>query len=167
VRPISEKEHNHYKEVEERLRKEITEDFKKKKLGLRRKAGLILSGIGGIMYLLNGIIFFAAFMGFDYLIIGTISLIGIILIKGFEKIKLGSVVILISIPISIVVTSSLMRHASSYFFFYVLNRFGFFLISLYPIPFPTSVLVIIGGVLCLKSLDKESSERENSMKIAV
>ena len=47
--PISDKEHNHEKEVEDRLRSEITEEFKKKKWGSRRRIALILSGIGGIM----------------------------------------------------------------------------------------------------------------------
>ena len=175
VIPISDKEHNHEKEVEDRLRKEITEDLKKKKLGLRRKAGLILSGIGGIMYLLSGIIllitplwhYFVGAFSIPYLITGAISLMGIIILKGLEKIKIGGTVILISIPISIVITLISIDYTNTYFFFDLITRLGYLLITIYPLPFPSSVFVIIGGILCLLSSNKESSERENSIKIAV
>jgi len=163
VIPISDKEHNHEKEVEDRLRSEITEEFKKKKWGSRRrKAGLILSGIGGIMYLLLSIYFYLARSWFELLIIptlitGAISLMGIII--GVKKIKIGGTVILFSIPLFIVIALIFGYHPSQ------IN--WFLLVLLIPAPVPSSVFVIIGGILCLLSSDKESSERENSIKIAV
>jgi len=165
------KEYHHEKEVEERLRSEITEEFKKKKLRMRKKVALILSGIGGIIYLLQGIISFGVsfftsgndllLLGISYLIVGAISLLGII--KGVKKIKLGGMVILISILISIVIT------LSTFYFYSISSTYLYWSIIfiILPSPFPSSVFVIIGGIVCLLSSDKESSERENSMKIAV
>ena len=176
VIPISDKEHNHEKEVEERLKREITEEFLKKKLGLRRKIALILSSIGGIIYLLEGIMFCGVMfftsstdslmflISISYLIIGEISLMGTRI--AAKKIKLGGRAILISIPISIFITLVT-------FNFYTLNSIYLFYAIVYiilpmmPIPFPTSVFVIIGGIMLLLSSDKESSELENSVKIAV
>lgn len=161
--PISDKEHNHEKEVEERLRREITEEFLKKKLGLRRKIGLILSGIGGIIYLLEGIMFFSVIfstsstnnlmllIGISYLIVGAISLMGTII--AAKKIKLGGRVILISIPISIVITLV----TFNFYTLYSINLYYaimYIILPIMPIPFPTSVIVIIGGILCLLSSDK-------------
>jgi hypothetical protein len=155
---ISDKEHNYDKEVEDRLKSEITEDFKKK-MGSRRKIGLILSGIGGILYLLLSSIAFLMSSWFgDFfispLIAGAISLIGTII--AIKKAKIGGTVILLSIPISMVSALFLLH-----------TYLNLILNLLMPIPFPHSVFVIIGGILCLLSSDKESSERENSMKIAV
>jgi len=78
---------------------------------------------------------------------GAISLIGIII--GVKEIKIGGAVILISIPISIVYISIL-----NFFLEYSLyNFYDIVLFVIYPIPYPHSVFVIIGGIQCLMSFD--------------
>jgi len=145
---ISEIEQNREKELEQRLRREITEEFKK---GSRRKKGLRLSGIGGILYLLAGIIFFISgpyMMGHlaaPLLITGAISLMGTII--GAIKIKIGGTVVLISIPISILISYTL--NPAPYFGIFVV-----ILMLLNPMIFFHSGFVIIGGILCLLSSDK-------------
>ena len=105
----------------------------------RKKASLILSVIGVFLYLLIGNILFT----------GVISLIGTII--GAKKIKIGGAVILISIPISIVFTL-ILNFMLEYIPYYTFQEISFFV--LYPIPYPHSVFVIIGGILCLKSFDE-------------
>ena len=79
------------------------------------------------------------------LITGAISLMGTII--GAIKIKIGGTVILISIPISIVITYTLN----------IIPYYSFFLVILFllnPMIFFHSGFVIIGGILCLLSSDK-------------
>ena len=128
VIPISEKE------VEERLR--------------RKKIALILSGIGGILYLI-GAFLIPITMGsaniLVYIIAGVISLIGTGI--GVVRIKIGGVVILISIPLSIIIVILLNLE--------ILPQIaGLIALLLYPLPFPHSVFVVIGGILCLLGSDK-------------
>ncbi len=119
----------------------------------KKKAGLILSGIGIFLYLLKGSIYIIFIYPMDVifslslLFTGAISLIGIII--GVKEIKIGGAVILISIPISIVYISIL-----NFFLEYSLyNFYDIVLFVIYPIPYPHSVFVIIGGIQCLMSFD--------------
>ena len=120
----------------------------------KKKVGLILSGIGVIIYLLSGsmyLFFLSPFLPFhilSLLIPGTISLIGTII--GVKEIKAGGVVILISIPISIVYISIMhffLEDISGYTLYEIVT------FMLYPIPYPHSIFIIIGGIQCLKSFD--------------
>jgi len=120
----------------------------------RKKSGLILSSIGVFLYLLssNIYIFFIyptlVIYSLSLLFTGIISLIGIII--GLDMIKRGGAVILISIPISIVsilILNFILKDIS----YYTFNEICFFV--LYPIPYPHSVFVIIGGILCVRSSD--------------
>ncbi len=135
------------KEVEESHRREITEDSKKKDNKDIKGVGLILSGIGGILFLIE-IMYIPAYMADIILLItitGIISLIGTGI--GVKKIKIGGIIILISIPFSIITVA-------------LLNQWGIPQISgniaslLLPTPFPNSVVVIFGGILCLISSDE-------------
>ncbi|MBY9016193.1 MAG: hypothetical protein KGD68_10915 [Candidatus Lokiarchaeota archaeon] len=125
----------------------------------KKKAGLILSGIGVFLYLLDGSIYLLLLSPtmpviFSLLLLtGAISLIGTKI--GVKKIKMGGAVILLSIPISIVFISAL-NFFLEYFTYYVpyYTSYNIVLIVLYPIPFPHSVFVIIGGIQCLMSFDE-------------
>ena len=154
--PISEKEHNHEKEVEERLRRGIKEEFKKKKGKTRKSAGLIISGVGGILYIINGFIFFG--FGFYYyswllipsLIAGVISQIGTTI--GIFKVKIGGVVSLSSIPISIVI-GIIISFTIPQYYYYIPYTLIVVEILLLPIPLPHSIHVVAGGILCLTGSD--------------
>ena len=121
----------------------------------RKKASLILSVIGVFLYLLIGNIYIfllsptPVIYSLSLLFTGVISLIGTII--GAKKIKIGGAVILISIPISIVFTL-ILNFMLEYIPYYTFQEISFFV--LYPIPYPHSVFVIIGGILCLKSFDE-------------
>ena len=136
--PISEKE------VEEKHTRETTEDFKKKDNKEIKSTGLILSGIGGILFLIETmlILTYRADIILLLIIAGITSLIGTGI--GVKKIKIGGVVILISIPFSIITVA-------------LLNQWGIPQIAgniaslLLPTPFPNSVVAIFGGILCLIS----------------
>ncbi|MFX1380340.1 MAG: hypothetical protein ACFFA4_14735 [Promethearchaeota archaeon] len=120
----------------------------------RKMTGLILSGIGGLLFLVSGIIILSFSMGFyylgisfpiSYLITGVFSLIGIII--GLKQIRLGGTVILIAMPFAIIYVLIFSFTSSYYIIMYLLIPF-------WPIPyFPYVVLVIIGGVLCRISSD--------------
>ena len=121
----------------------------------KKKAGLILSGIGVNLYFLRGciLLFLLAptpvIQSLSLLFTGAISLIGIIL--GMKEIKAGGAIILISIPISIVyilILNFILEYIPYYTFYEIV------LFVLYPIPFPHSVFVIIGGLMCLSSFDE-------------
>ena len=158
---ISEKENSYEKEVEERLRREITEEFQTEKERSRR-GGSILSGIGGILYLIHSILLSLAFWGFNsinisFLIVGIISLVGIRI--GVKKRRIGGIVILISIPISIVIgliisdipSSLTTLYGNDIIFIYII----YILLSIGTgIPFLPGVFVIIGGILFLISSDE-------------
>ena len=130
----------------------ISEEVQRKKMLARKRAGLILAGIGGLLYLIGGIIFatkdyFYFGIGFplSYLVTGITLIIGTII--GFNQIKLGGTIILISIPVAILITII----TSFFSIFYIFINL---IIPLYPIPyFPYVLLVIIGGILCRISSD--------------
>ena len=123
-------------------------------MNLRKKAGLILSGIGVFLYLLSGNIYIfllyptPVIYSLLLLFTGAISLVGTIV--GVKVIKKGGAVILISIPISIFLIL-ILNFILEYYVSYTFNEIVFFV--LYPIPYPHSVFVIIGGIQCLKSSD--------------
>ena len=105
---------------------------------------LILSGIGGAIYLFYGLI-----LPYYYpvkpsvIITGVISLIGTGI--GVKKIKIGGIIILISIPLSLVLGTII------YFNPYTIFLILFTLLVPWP---PHSVCVIIGGILCVISSDE-------------
>lgn len=151
MRRISEKEPNHEKEVEEGLRRESKEEFKKKKGKSRKITGLIISGVGGILYLIEVLFFgigdqFLLFLTIPFLIVGAISETGTI-IAAF-RVKLGGVVILTSIPISLVI--GILLNLGPYWYYPLMV----FLYLVLPFPFPHSVFVITGGILILMSSDE-------------
>ena len=135
------------KEVEESHRREITEDLKKKDNKDIKDVGLILSGIGGILFLIE-IMFIQTYMADIILLLmiaGIISLIGTGI--GVKKIKIGGIIILISIPFSIITVALLNQ--------WVIPQIAGNIASLLlPTPFPNSVVLIFGGILCLISSDE-------------
>jgi hypothetical protein len=148
---ISEKKPNHKKDVEDRLRREITSELKKKKERTRKITGLIISGVGGILYLIRMLFFgigdqFLLFLTIPFLIVGAISEIGTI-IAAF-RVKIGGVVILTSIPISLVI--GILLNFGPYWYYPLMV----FLYLVLPFPFPHSVFVITGGILSLLSSDE-------------
>jgi len=153
---ISEKEHNHEKEVEERLRREIKEDFKKKKGRTRKLAGLIISGVGGLLYLINGFVYtfiplvFISWLIVPFSIAGVIALIGPVI--GIFKVKIGGVVSLIVLPISLVI-GFVLSHNVPYPYS---PEFTVIVIEylIIPVPLPHSIHVITGGIFCLLASDK-------------
>ena len=139
---ISEKENKYEKYWEERHSREITKGFK---MGRRKKAGLILSGIGGTIYLLASLMgsYILTYFGggpLPFIITGVISLTGTGI--GVKNIKKGGIIILISIPLSLVIGIIF----SGYFHIAYLGILLLF-------SQPHFVFVIIGGILCLKSSD--------------
>ena len=120
----------------------------------RKIAGLILSSIGALIYILYGIIFVGfisptEFMFLALTIEGYISLMGTLI--GVIKIKMGGVVILISIPLTIffaLVLNNIFVY-SPYFLYFPSQDTVFFILS----PSLHSAFVIIGGILCLTSSD--------------
>ena len=163
---ISNAESNHEKELEERLRSAIREEFQKKKMLNRKIAGLILSGIGAILYLIGGFIclglpYYFGSLITPYLIMGVIGIIGTVI--GLKKIKLGGAIVLIAIPLAFIVAyiSTLLVP----YFFGLGGTVFYFFLPYYPIPFfPSVALVIIGGILCVLSTDEEVSEQEQLIK---
>ncbi|MFX0024172.1 MAG: hypothetical protein ACFE9S_17730 [Candidatus Hermodarchaeota archaeon] len=123
-----------------------------KKMLVRKRAGLSLSGIGGVLYLIGGIIlategyfYFGIGLPLSYLVTGITSIIGTIL--GFNQVKLGGLLILIAIPAAILIT-----FITS--FFSIFYTFINLIIPLWPIPyFPYVVFLIVGGTLCRISSD--------------
>ena len=120
----------------------------------KKKVSLILSCIGTILYLLSGSIpLFLLypvdlFYSLSLLLIGVISLIGTII--GVKEIKSGGAIILISIPFSIICMSILSFFPGNFagYTFYDIVAF-----LLFPIPYPHSIFIIIGGIQCLRSFD--------------
>ncbi|GAH02777.1 unnamed protein product, partial [marine sediment metagenome] len=139
---ISEKENKDEKYGEERRSREFTKGFKMER---RKKAGLVLSGIGGTIYLLGssvlgGSIRFSDIGFLLFILTGVISLIGMGI--GVKKIKIGGKIILISIPLPLVIG---FIYGTNNVYGYIM---GFLLLSQ-----PHFVFVIIGGIVCLKSSD--------------
>ena len=120
----------------------------------RKIAGLILSSIGALIYILYGIIFVGfisrtEFMFLALTIVGYISLMGTLI--GVIKIKMGGVVILSSIPLAIffaLVLNNIFVY-SPYFLYFPSQDTVFFILS----PSIHTVFVILGGILCLTSSD--------------
>ena len=113
----------------------------------RKKIGLILSGIGGAIYLLSGFGFYYVlryfgirFGSLPFIITGVISLIGTGI--GVKEIKIGGIIILISIPLSFVIGFIVSPYITTQY-----------LIILF-FSLPHIVFVIVGGILCLKHSDK-------------
>ena len=152
---ISDMEHNSEEEVEERFRSENTEEFNIKKREPRSKLkvlGLILNSIGGILYLLTVFMVTQTETGSNYpnasmpfIIAGVISLMGTI--TGARDIKMGSMMILLSLPVTFLIGVIF----SPYLHFYLY----FIAFVFIPIPLPHSVFVIIGGILCLLSSNRK------------
>ena len=116
----------------------------------RKNAGLIISSIGVIAYLIHSIVIYWFTWGMGILplttlLTGVISLLGIII--GVDRIKLGGLVMLISIPLSIVsilILNSFLEYHSIY------------LIIIYPFalfPIPSFMFIGIGGIMCLTYSD--------------
>ena len=158
-----EKEQDYEKEVVERVKREIREESIKKKGRTLRTIGLIISGVGGLLYFIMGFIFLFAYMSYmlwlaiPVLIVGAISQIGTIV--AISKVKIGGVLILTSIPISLVIGVILsLSQPSPYYYPSFYSVVMVFQLILYPIPIPHSVHVIVGGILCLTGSDNKGRE---------
>ena len=114
-------------------------EAKKKKAISRNNPELILSGIGGVIYLFFGITlsnpYYYGSSILPALITGVISLVGTGI--GVKKKKIGGIVILISIPLSLVLGYTP----------YLIMYIGFLFSPLFLV---SSLCLIIGGILCLK-----------------
>ena len=161
---MSEKEHDYEKEVVERVKREIKEESKQKKGKSLRMVGIIMSGIGGLLYLIFGFIYlffsmsYFVWLAIPLLIAGAISQTGTII--AIYKVKIGGVIILTSIPISIGIGIILSLFIGPFPYYYP-SFYGVLMtiqLILYPIPFPHSVQVIAGGIICLVASDKKVRE---------
>ena len=142
------------KDVEEKFRNENIEEFNLKKQETRKKLkviALIISGIGGILYFIAVFMVLNTEMGLypsssmPFLVAGVISIVGTII--GVKNIKLGSMIILLSLPSTFMI--GLMF--SPYLDFY-LSLITYVFI---PIPLPHSIFIINGGILCFMSSDRK------------
>jgi hypothetical protein len=132
----------------------ISEEVQRKKMLARKRAGLSLAGIGGLLYLIGGFIFLttATYYNFgisfpiSYLVTGVISITGTII--GIKQVKLGGTVILNAIPVAILITLISSFYIDAYY------TIIYLILPIYPIPyFPYISFIIIGGVLCRMSSD--------------
>ncbi|NVM16967.1 MAG: hypothetical protein HWN80_04575 [Candidatus Lokiarchaeota archaeon] len=147
-------EQNREKDVDEGFRSENTEEFSLKTQETRKKlkvAGIILSGIGGILYLIT--VFIVLNTGFrDYpstsmpfLFVGVTSLVGTII--GVKNIKLGSMIILLSLPATFLIG---LIYGPYLDFYLYLSPYVFV-----PFPLPHSIFLITGGIMCFLSTDRK------------
>ena len=116
-----------------------------------RKVGLILSGIGAVAYLIQGLILLVfsvvyEFYSIPYTITGVVALLAVAIVSS--KIKINGGIILLSIPILIIIMYII--HPST----------AIFAIVFLPFPFPHVYLIIIGGILSLDTSGEESYELE-------
>jgi hypothetical protein len=118
----------------------------------KKATAIILSAIGGGIYLFTGIGFYSItwlrLNSFVLLSTGIVSLLGAGI--GIEKIKLGGWIVFLSIPFSILIGTLyvLINHDSIYGAIYCIP------FLLYPLPFPHSLFAIPGGILGIVSSDK-------------
>jgi hypothetical protein len=131
----------------------IFEEIQRKKMLARKKAGLSLSGIGGVLYLIGGIIilavggyyYFGISFPISHLVTGITSIIGTII--GTKQIRLGGSIVLIAIPVAILITLISSFYSAYYIIIYLF-------LPVWPIPYlPYVLFIIIGGVLCRISSD--------------
>ena len=162
VNPMIEKEQDHEKEIVERVKREIIEERKKKKGKSLKLVGLIISGVGGLLYLISGLIFLFTSIGYYYnlwisitlFIAGAISQTGTIV--AISKVKIGGAILLTSIPIAFVI-GIILSFAQPYYYPYY-NVLYVFQYILFPLPLPHSAHVIAGAILCLIASDNEVRE---------
>jgi len=137
---ISDLEQNYGTEVEPRKKLKVT--------------GLILNSIGGILYLLTVFMVAQTDAGsgtsasWPFLIAGVISLMGTII--ETKDIKIGSMFILLSLPVTFITGLIFSPYWESYMYFIT---FVFL-----PIPLPHSIFVINGGILCFISSYRKIKE---------
>ena len=162
--PITEKEQSTEKQVEERIRREIKEEIKReikeelrgKKGKSRRTAGVIISGVGAAIYLVFGLIFliftgaYSLSPSITMIMAGGISLTGAIV--ATYKVKIGGIIVLISLPIAFVV-GMLFRMLEPYYYYYQWI-YALQYLMFYPIPFIHFVHVLAGGIICLTASDE-------------
>jgi hypothetical protein len=136
-------------EIEEGLRSDNKERLNSKHYEPDKKLTLIggiLSSIGGILYFLTVFMVSQTYTGSQYpsasgpfLVAGVISVIGTII--GIKDIKAAGLIILLSIPVTFVISFIFMPYLDCFLCF-----IGFVLI---PFPLPHSIFVINGGILCV------------------
>ena len=151
---IFNREQNREKRVDEGFRSEIAEEISLKTQEIRQKfkvAGIVISGIGAILYLIT--VFMVLNTGFrDYpstsmpfLFVGVLSLAGTII--GVKNIKRGSMIILLSLPATLIIGLIYGPYWGLYLY---LSPYVFI-----PFPLPHSIFVINGGILCFLSTDRK------------
>lgn len=152
-------ETNTDKEVKEKVKSEVTEETpKKNQLSKSALKGLIISGIGGVLYFFNAIVGIGQLNDFVFIpsLIGAVMsgigiLIVIIPIIGRNRTKIGGLILLLSLTIASIV------------FFVLYNRMYSFLVEQeLPISYSLSyitiwpmvgigALVMIGAILLIAS----------------
>ncbi|NHJ19680.1 MAG: hypothetical protein EAX91_01965 [Candidatus Lokiarchaeota archaeon] len=165
-----EKEPFSEKQADEKLRSEIKEEIKREmreeqrvKSGKSRKtAGVIISGVGAILYLIFG--FFLLILGSGMgimrniaimmLIAGGISITGVIV--AMYKVKIGGIITLISIPIAIVIGIILQFTELHYYYYYYWLYLLEYMLAYTPYAY---LHVIPGGIICLTANDMEEISR--------
>lgn len=147
-------EQNREKHIQEGYCSENPEKFSLKTQETRKKfkiAGIVISGIGAILYLVTD--FMVLNTGFriypstslPFLIVGVLSLAGTII--GVKNTKLGSMIILLSLPATFIIGLIYGPYLDFYLY-----------LSIYvivPFPLPHSIFVINGGILCFLSTDRK------------
>jgi hypothetical protein len=162
-----EKEPFYEKESDEKLRSEIKEEIKRElqeekriKSGKSKKtAGIIISGVGAIIYLIFGffVLITSSVAGYmrdiaiSLFIAGGISLTGVIV--AIYKVKIGGIITLTSIPIAIIIGVILLLTGPYYIYYYYWLNFIQYVV--FPLPIPHSLHIIPGGIICLTAKDEE------------
>lgn len=155
-----EEDHNNRKEIEKGERREIRSEVKNKGAESRRTVGLMVSGVGGILYLIIGLSqvkstlpypfpSYSHALGITNLLIGIISMVGTLI--GIRNVKAGGILNLVSIPTSLVIGFILLSTVDYIYSWY--NYIPIFFATIYPLPIPHSFHVISGGILFLTGSD--------------
>jgi hypothetical protein len=165
VKPMIEKDQKYEKDVEDRIRKEIIMEKKNKGGASRKTAGLLISGVGGILYLILGLSqikifitsgYYSSSIGIPALIAGIISMTGTLI--GTRKTKTGGTIALTSIPISLVIgfilIIPLLSDYYGYYYSIVPIIYSVIMPMLFPLPIPHAIHVVTGGILCMTGSDR-------------
>ncbi|NHJ19682.1 MAG: hypothetical protein EAX91_01975 [Candidatus Lokiarchaeota archaeon] len=144
-------------EIKEEIKREMRDGQREKKGESRKTAGIIISGVGAVLYLGFGFLFLTLDFGYSYLrsfpltlvVIGGISMTGVIV--ALSKVKIGGIITLISLPIAFVIGIAMEPYYYTYY-----STYPLLYMLIYGTPFGY-LHVIPGGIICLTASDVELS----------
>ncbi|GAG62572.1 unnamed protein product, partial [marine sediment metagenome] len=148
--------------IEKGHNNDIKTEWRNKGAETRRTVGILVSALGGMLYLIYGLSQIKQSLGYTYsfytisrisgitaLLAGVISLVGTIV--GTRNVKTGGILNLVSIPTALVIGFVLLSISGVMYSIY--NFIPFIMMIVYPLPLPHSFHVISGGILCLTGSD--------------